>query len=151
LAIGRDFQVTTSGHVKMRADRTLTLVESRGWNRHSCGNGSKGRHLHDWAWIATASACHRLLIRRSTSDLTELAHYVVYVPGHYVCSLTGLVKVAGIRWAIEDDFQDANKRSASRSHPGARLPGLEAAHRPRTHNMTAHICYLPTNSDCHTR
>ncbi len=71
-AVGRDFQLTTSGHAKMRADQALGLVESRGWNRRSCGNGSKGRRLYDWAWIATASPRHHLLIRRKISDPAEL-------------------------------------------------------------------------------
>jgi SRSO17 transposase len=108
-AVGRDFHLTTSGSVKMRADQALGLVEPRGWNRRSCGNGSKGRRLYDWAWIATASPRHQLLIRRKISDPSELAYYIAYVPDHYVCSLTDLVKVAGARWAIEDDFQDAKQ------------------------------------------
>lgn len=107
-AIGRDFQITTSGQVKMRADAALDLAESRGWNRRSCGNGSKGRRLYDWAWIATACPRHHLITRRSIST-GELAYYLAYVPDHYVCSLTDLVRVAGIRWAIEDDFQDAKQ------------------------------------------
>jgi SRSO17 transposase len=108
-AVGRDFQLTTSGHVKMRADLALGLVEARGWNRRSCGNGSKGRRLYDWAWIATASPRHHLLIRRKISDPSELAYYIAYVPALYICSLTDLIKVAGARWAIEDDFQDAKQ------------------------------------------
>jgi SRSO17 transposase len=108
-AVGRDFQLTTSGHVKMRADLALGLVEARGWNRRSCGNGSKGRRLYDWAWIATASPRHHLLIRQKISDPSELAYYIAYIPEHYICSLTDLIKVAGARWAIEDDFQDAKQ------------------------------------------
>jgi SRSO17 transposase len=108
-AVGADFRITTSGSVKMRADHAKGLVEPRGWNRRSCGNGSKGRRLYDWAWIATASPRHHLLIRRKISDPTEVAYYIAYVPDHYVCSLTDLIKVAGSRWAIEDDFQDAKQ------------------------------------------
>ena len=52
---------------------------------------------------------HQLLIRRTISDPSELAYYIAYAPDHYVCSLTDLVKVAGTRWAIEDDFQDAKQ------------------------------------------
>jgi hypothetical protein len=107
-AVGCDFTLTTSGSVRMRADQALDLVETRGWNRRSCGNGSKGRRLYDWAWIATASERHQLLIRRSIGT-GELAYYVAYVPAHYACSLTDLVKVACTRWAIEDDFQDAKQ------------------------------------------
>jgi hypothetical protein len=101
-AVGADFHITTSGSAKMRADQALSLVEARGWNRRSCGNGSKGRRLYDWAWIATASPRHHLLIRRKISDPTELAYYIAYVPDHYACSLTDQIKVAGTRWAIED-------------------------------------------------
>jgi SRSO17 transposase len=108
-AVGADFHITTSGSAKMRADQALSLVEARGWNRRSCGNGSKGRRLYDWVWIATASPRHHLLIRRKISDPTELAYYIAYVPDHYACSLTDLIKVAGTRWAIEDDFQDAKQ------------------------------------------
>lgn len=111
-AVGADFRITTSGSVKMRADQALHLVEPLGWNRRSCGNGSKGRRLYDWAWIATASERHHLLIRRKIGDPTELAYYIAYVPDRYVCSLTDLVKVAGTRWAIEDDFQDAKQSVA---------------------------------------
>jgi hypothetical protein len=42
-----------------------------------------------------------LLIRRSIST-GELACYLAYVPEHYVCSLTDLVKVAGTRWGAID-------------------------------------------------
>jgi SRSO17 transposase len=134
-AVGRDFQTTTSGSVKMRADKALHLVEPHGWNRRSAGNGSKGRRLYDWAWIATASPCHQLLIRRSISDPTELAYYLAYTPDHYVCSLTGLVKVAGIRWAIEDDFQDAKQSIAL---DGTQVRGYRAWKRHATLALAAY-------------
>jgi SRSO17 transposase len=107
-AVGIDFQVTTSGYQKMRADQALRLVEPRGWNRRSAGAGSKGPRYYDWAWIATASPRHQLLIRRSIST-GELAYFLAYAPEHYICSLTDLVKVAGTRWAVEDDFQDSKQ------------------------------------------
>jgi SRSO17 transposase len=106
-AVGCDFTVTTSGHEKLRADLALALVEPEGWNRRSAGAGAKGPRYYDWAWIATASERHHLLIRRSISDPTELAFYLAYVPEHYTASLTDLVKAAGTRWAVEDDFQDS--------------------------------------------
>lgn len=53
-AIGRDFQPTTCGRVKMRAGQALHPVEARGWNCRSCGNGPKGRRPYHRAWIATA-------------------------------------------------------------------------------------------------
>jgi SRSO17 transposase len=129
-AIGCDFTLTTSGHEQVRADQALHLVEPRGWNRRSAGYGSKGPRYYDWAWIATASRRHHLLIRRSISNPGEVAYYLAYVPEHYVCSLTDLVKVAGARWAVEDDFQDfpskpptsTAHRSATTGHGGATSP-----------------------------
>ncbi|MGW9031866.1 IS701 family transposase [Streptomyces sp. NPDC055722] len=99
-AVGCDFTITTSGHEQMRADQALGLVKPRGWNRRSAGAGSKGPRYYDWAWIATASPRHHLLIRRSIST-GELAYYLAFVPEHYACSLTDLVKVASSRWTVE--------------------------------------------------
>lgn len=104
--------VTTSGFQRLRADEVLKLVEPAGWNRRSAGDGAKGRRLYDWAWIALDDPRHHLIIRRSISDPTELAYYLAFVPEGYVCSLTDLVRVAGTRWAIEDDFQDSKQAVA---------------------------------------
>jgi SRSO17 transposase len=110
-AVGCDFTLTTSGQQRLRADQALALVEPEGWNRRSCGAGAKGPRYYDWAWIATASQHHHLLIRRSISDPAELAYYLAYIPAHYVCSLTDLVKAAGTRWAVEDDYFQDSKRT----------------------------------------
>jgi SRSO17 transposase len=106
-AVPVDFHLTTSGHERMRADQALDLVEADGWNRRSCGAGAKGPRYYDWAWIATDHPRRQLLIRRSISDPSEIAYFYAYAPAGYTCSLTDLVKVAGIRWKVEDDFQDA--------------------------------------------
>jgi SRSO17 transposase len=106
-AVPVDFHLTTSGQVRMRADAALTLVEAAGWNRRSCGAGAKGPRYYDWAWIATDHPRRQLLIRRSISDPSEIAYFYAFAPPGYVCSLTDLVKVAGTRWKVEDDFQDS--------------------------------------------
>src|SRR5262249_60617768 len=54
----------TSGR-KVRADRALKLAPAEAWNRASAGPGSKGDRIYDWAWIATASPRHHLLVRRN--------------------------------------------------------------------------------------
>ena len=46
-----------------------------------------------------------LLVRRSVSDPTELAHYLCFGPAG--TPLRELVRVAGARWAIEESFQSA--------------------------------------------
>jgi SRSO17 transposase len=106
-AVPVDFHLTTSGQVRLRADQALDLVQDKGWNRRSCGAGAKGPRFYDWAWIATDHPRRQLLIRRSISDPSEIAYFYAYAPPGYVCSLTDLVKVAGTRWKVEDDFQDA--------------------------------------------
>ncbi len=40
------------------------LGRRRGWEVRSAGTGSKGHRWYAWAWLGTASAQHRLLIRR---------------------------------------------------------------------------------------
>jgi len=106
-AVPVDHQLTTSGQVRMRADEALGLVEPHGWNRRSCGAGAKGKRYYDWAWIATDHPRRSLLIRRSLSDPSELAYFYAYAPEGRPCSLTDLVKIAGTRWKVEDDFQDS--------------------------------------------
>jgi SRSO17 transposase len=101
-AVPVDHQVTTSGQVRIRADQ-----EPGGWNHRSCGAGAKGPRYYDWAWIATDHPRRQLLIRRSITDPSEVAYFYAYAPENRVCSLTGLVKIAGARWKVEDDFQDS--------------------------------------------
>ena len=106
-AVPVDHRITLVGQVRMRADQALNLVEAKGWNRCSCGAGAKGPRYYDWAWIATASPCHTLLIRRSISDPSEIAYFYAYTSEGGACSLTDLVTIAGMRWKVEDDFQDS--------------------------------------------
>jgi SRSO17 transposase len=142
-AIGCDFQLTTSGRQKTRADQALKLVEAHGWNRRSAGAGSKGPRYYDWAWIATASPSHHLLIRRSIST-GELAYYLAFAPESYVCSLTDLVKVAGTRWAVEDDFQDAKQATA---FDGTQMRGYRAWKRHVTLVMAAYALLAVTAAE----
>ncbi len=44
-----------------------------------------------------------LLVRRSRSDPTDLAYYVVFAPAG--TSLRTLARVAGLRWRIEQSFE----------------------------------------------
>jgi SRSO17 transposase len=40
----------------IRADRLAAKVPARGWQRLSCGPGSKGERLYDWAISPTGTA-----------------------------------------------------------------------------------------------
>ena len=57
---------------KVRADTAARLVPAAAWETRSCGRGCKGHRDYHWAWLATASPRHWLLVRRKISDPAEL-------------------------------------------------------------------------------
>jgi SRSO17 transposase len=90
---------------RVRADATLSILTARSWQVASCGPGSKGERRYAWAWLATASPRHFLLIRRSLTKPTELAYFYCWVPEHIPATLSALVAVTGQRWTIEEDHE----------------------------------------------
>src|SRR5512132_906593 len=80
LKIPRSFRVTLPTGQKMRADHAARLVPAGGWQAASAGQGSKGERDYGWAWLATASPRHDLLIRRSLTDHADLAFFYCHVP-----------------------------------------------------------------------
>lgn len=117
MAVSRDHQIATAAG-KVRAEVMAARVPRTGWQRLSCGAGSKGTRLYDWALVATTSPSHRLLIRRSISKPSELAFYLTYSPRS--ATLRELVRVAGTRWTVEECFQ-AGKNEAALDHYQVRL------------------------------
>ena len=83
-----------------RADELAASAPQRGWQRLSCGPGSKGHRLYDWLLVDPGADAHLLLVRRCISKPSELAYYVCRrstpVP------LAELVRVAGSRWSVEE-------------------------------------------------
>jgi len=91
----------------------------------SAGYGAKGRRFYDWTRITLvtplgAGAERWLLVRRSRSD-GELAFYLCFAPAGI--PLVGLVRVAGIRWAIEESFQTAKGEVGLDHYEVRRWPG----------------------------
>ena len=105
LKIPCSFRVTLPAGQKMRADHAAALVPARAWQTASAGHGSKGERDYGWAWLATASPRHHLLIRRRLADPADLAYFWCHVPAGRACSFTTLVRVAGRRWPVEEDFR----------------------------------------------
>jgi SRSO17 transposase len=109
--IGYVFEVACSFRVQLtsgrsiRADHAVKLRQPDAWNHRSAGPGSKGERRYAWAWLATTSPRHHLLVRRSLSNPTELAYFYTWVPESRPVTLPTLVRVAGMRWPIEEDFQ----------------------------------------------
>jgi SRSO17 transposase len=75
------------------------------WHRMSCGDGAKGPRMYDFAEVTDAvSGAHRLVVRRSIDD-GELAYFWCHTPTG--ATLADLVRVIGMRWAVEECFQAA--------------------------------------------
>jgi SRSO17 transposase len=94
------------GRTLVRADSLAGRLPATAWHRQSAGNGAKGPRYYDWAWIHIGTGSHRrhLLIRRNRST-GELAFYLCWSPT--AVPLSELVRVAGVRWSIEECFQAA--------------------------------------------
>jgi SRSO17 transposase len=109
LAVSRSHMIWQAGQ-QQRAVDLIATVPSAAWVTLSCGTGSRGERLYDWTWVrlpyeSPAGLAHWLLVRRSLSDPTELAYYRAFGPAD--TTLAALVRVAGKRWAIEENFEDA--------------------------------------------
>jgi len=96
------FVHTPAGPV--RAD-VLAAAPGPAWQRLSCGDGAKGPRVYDFAEVSdAASPNHRLVVRRALDD-GELAFFWCHTPGG--AALPQLVRVIGLRWAVEECFQAA--------------------------------------------
>lgn len=95
---------------ELRADTLAARLPAQAFKKISAGNGAKGPRVYHWARAAIrpsedSGQGYWLLVRRSLSDPSDLAHYLCYGPSH--TPLRELVRVAGARWAIEETFQSA--------------------------------------------
>ena len=109
LAIACNHPVWHDG-VQERADALIASLPAAIWGTLSCGAGSQGERFYEWACVqlpyeTTSGMSQWLLVRRSINDPTELAYFRAFGPE--TTQLAELVRVAGIRWAIEESFEDA--------------------------------------------
>jgi SRSO17 transposase len=106
LRVPSNFRLALARGVKLSCTQAAAalLASSRCWEVRSAGPGSKGHRWYAWAWAATISPRHYLLIRRHR--LTgELAFCYCYVPEGQAASLSQLIRAAGLRWPVEESFQ----------------------------------------------
>ena len=121
LAVSCDHPVWQAG-AQERADRLVAALPPQAWASRSAGAGSQGERRYDWACLrlpydGAPGTAQWLLARRSLSDPTELAYYRVYGPA--ATPVADMVRVAGLRWAIEAGFEDA-KGAVGLDHDEAR-------------------------------
>ena len=110
LAVACDHPVRAGG-ADVRADALLKRVPARAWQQVSCGKGAKGHRLYDWAFIRLDhdgsapddQAGQRWLLIRRNQRTGQLAFYRCWTPRP--TPLATLVKVAGVRWTVEERFQ----------------------------------------------
>jgi SRSO17 transposase len=105
LRVGCAFHVELAPGLKLRTDAAVQrfAADPGSWQIRAV-TGSKGERRYAWAWIATASPRHFLLIRKHLQT-GELAYHYCYIPPGQPISFMTLVRVACLRWPIEEDFE----------------------------------------------
>jgi SRSO17 transposase len=105
LRVPSNFMITLAVGTKMTCAQAVRrlLKHQRRWEVRSAGSGFKGQRWYAWAWIATASPRHHLLIRRHLRT-GELAFHYCWVPGGQILTKARLIRAAGLRWPVEEDF-----------------------------------------------
>jgi SRSO17 transposase len=106
LRVARSFTVTlAAGTTVTCADAVKKLVKGkRHWEVRSAGRGSKGERWYAWAWLATASPRHSVLVRRHLKT-GELAFHYCFAPEEQLASKARLIRAAGLRWPVEESFE----------------------------------------------
>ena len=106
LRVPSNFMFTLAAGTKMTCAEAVKalLKDKRRWEVRSAGSGSKGERWYAWAWLATASARHHLLVRRHLKT-GELAFHYCWVPGGQFLTKARLIRAAGLRWPVEEDFE----------------------------------------------
>ena len=107
-------RVASSFMLALAAETRMTCVDAvrkllgdrdrRRWEVRSAGEGPKGDRWYAWAWIGTASPRHHLLVRRHLQT-GELAFHYCYVPEGQLLTKARLIRAAGLRWPVEEDFE----------------------------------------------
>ena len=116
LAVPVNFKVTLPSGRKMAVASLARMVPARCWETRSCGPGCKGHRNYQWAWAATSSPRHHVLIRRSIFGPSELAYFYCHAPAGRPVSLPALIMVAGKRWPAEECHQQGKGQAGLDQH-----------------------------------
>ena len=116
VAVPVNFAVILPSGRKTTVAAVARLVPVTAWETRSCGPGCKGHRDYAWAWAATASPRHWVLIRRSLSDPSDLAFFYCHAPAGRPVSLPVLIRVAGKRWPVEECLQQGKGQAGLDQH-----------------------------------
>jgi SRSO17 transposase len=115
LAVARSHRVRTGIGTRRAIDLAVRLPP-HAWRRLSAGAGAHGERLYDWALVdvrENTAGSHALLIRRNRST-GELAFYRTW--SLRPATMAQIVRVAGTRWNVEEDFQTGKELAALDEH-----------------------------------
>ncbi len=115
-AVPVNFTVTLGSARRVTVASLARLIPARCWETRSCGRGCKGHRNCAWAWAATCSPRHWVLIRRSLSDPSDLALFYCHAPAGRPVSLRVLISVTGKRWPVEECHQQAKGQTGFDQH-----------------------------------
>jgi SRSO17 transposase len=116
VAVPVNFTVTVPSGRKTAVAAAARLVPATAWETRSCGRGCKGHRDYAWAWAATASPRHWVLLRRSRTDPSDLAFFYCHAPQGRPVTLPGLVTVAGKRRPVEECHQQGKGQTGLDQH-----------------------------------
>jgi SRSO17 transposase len=108
MRVGCAFTVELPSRARLRADAVVTAYlsgknQAKRWEICSV-TGSKGERVYAWAWVATRSPQHFLLLRKHLTS-GEIAYHYCHVPAGQPATLMTLVRVACLRWPVEEGFE----------------------------------------------
>jgi SRSO17 transposase len=106
LRVPSNYAFTTQAGTVITARQAVKkfLKGKKRWTVDSCGDGSKGARLYAWAWVATDSPRHHIVVRRHLSK-GECDYYYCHVPEGRPARLKDLITAAGLRWPVEECFE----------------------------------------------
>lgn len=134
-----------------RVDEHAADWPNRAWKKLSCGAGTKGERVYQWAFVGFGASTERgfrkgLLVRRSLKDPADRAYYFTCASG--ATSVNQLVRVAGARWAIEECFEQAKQETGLDEYE---VRSWHAWHRHTTLSMFAHAILVVIRKKANTR
>jgi SRSO17 transposase len=113
MAVPKNTTIVTGSVSTAAGDPTLVeniaaRLKPHEWQRRSCGIGSKGFRVYDWAVIDAPFPGHQYVFRRNIAN-GELAYFHCYNPRRE--GVSELVRVIGSRWPIEECFEAAKQEA----------------------------------------